>query len=125
MFDGASDHTDAKNYLGGNGTNDSSTTTTIALAETKTQGLFEKTSHWTISPSKRVDWGGNVFGFVVKKVSEGLPQFCNRIVNPCHLAGLIDHLVGRKADRSPNPPLPVFCERWKYYYQCFSQIAKA
>jgi hypothetical protein len=48
LFDGASDHTDAKNYFGRNGTNNLSIATTSSLSETKTQSLFEKTTLWTI-----------------------------------------------------------------------------
>jgi hypothetical protein len=49
LFDGASDHTDANNYFGGNGTNNLGIATTISLSETKTQNFFEKTSIWTIT----------------------------------------------------------------------------
>ena len=47
LYDGASDHTDATNYFGGNGTDNLSIAATIPLSETKTQNVFQKTSLWT------------------------------------------------------------------------------
>jgi hypothetical protein len=49
LYDGASDHTDATNYFGGNGTDNLSIAATIPLSETKTQNVFQKTSLWTIT----------------------------------------------------------------------------